>query len=463
MKNHKLSLHIFRRDLRLDDNTALISALEGSEHVIPCFILNKEQLHNNEYRSDNLLEFMIHSVRELDANLRTIGSRLYIFYGETYVILDTLLQDQNIQAVYFNADYTPYSRKRDEKIRKICQEHKVECNLFDDALLNPPGSVRKDDGKPYTIFTPFQRKARTIPVSKPVSNLLHNYYTEKLDIEVGQEVLEKIVSRNNMSLLLRGGTKEALRLLKKSKSLKNYSAERNIPSINGTTLLSAHHKFGTISIREVYWNIVKHLDAQTELISELYWRDFFTHILYHFPHVLGHSFHKKYDSITWTNDKTKFKAWREGRTGFPMVDAGMRQLNTTGWMHNRVRMVVASFLVKDLHIDWRWGEKYFAQKLVDYDPAVNNGNWQWAASTGCDAQPYFRIFNPWKQQEKFDPDGKYIKQWVPELQSLTSKDIHGLYKSFPEDINYPRPIVDHKEVSLKTKEFYSHVAKQSAY
>jgi deoxyribodipyrimidine photo-lyase len=463
MKNHKVSLHIFRRDLRLDDNTALIAALEESEHVIPCFILEKEQLHNNEYKSDNLLEFMVNSLKELDENLRTRGGRLYIFYGDTLQLIEKLVKKQTIQAVYFNADYTPYSKTRDENIKKICQASKVECKIFHDALINPPGSILKDDGKPYTIFTPFQRKARTILVSKPVANHFHNYYTEKMDEEEGQAVLEKIAPRKNSSLLVQGGSKEATFLLNKSRVLKKYSAERNIPSIQGTTFLSAHNKFGTISIREVYWNIVLHLGAHTELISELYWRDFFSHILFHYPHVFGHSFHKKYDGITWTNDEIKFKAWCEGRTGFPIVDAGMRQLNTTGWMHNRVRMVVASFLVKDLHIDWRWGEKYFAQKLVDYDPAVNNGNWQWAASTGCDAQPYFRIFNPWKQQEKFDPYGEYIKTWIPELKSLAPKDIHNLDDNIHEDIHYPRPIVDHKKASSEAKEFYALVAKQTTH
>ncbi len=457
MKKYKLSLHIFRRDLRLEDNTALIAALNDSENVIPCFILDKKQLENNKYRSDYLVEFMINCLKDLDTDLIKKGGKLYIFYDNSEQVVENLLSQNNIQAVFFNADYTPFSRKRDENIEMICRKKGVECNIFHDALLNPPGAVIKDDGKPYTISTPFIRKSKLIPVSKPVNNNHKNYYKEKINGEVEKDIFEKILPHKNQNVLLKGGLKEAINLLENAKNLKNYSVDRNIPSKKGTTLLSAHNKFGTVSIRKVYWSLFESLGYNTILINELYWRDFFTHIIYHYPHVIGGSFHKKYDMVQWENDKSKFQAWCDGNTGFPLVDAGMRQLNTTGWMHNRVRMITASFLIKDLHIDWRWGEKYFAQKLIDYDPAVNNGNWQWAASTGCDAQPYFRIFNPWRQQEKFDPDCKYIKKWIPELEKLSSKDIHKLGLDYNKNLRYPKAIVNHAVASSESKLIYGNV------
>ncbi|MEZ5334801.1 MAG: deoxyribodipyrimidine photo-lyase [Methanolobus sp.] len=231
----------------------------------------------------------------------------------------------------------------------------------------------------------------------------------------------------------------------------NYDNERDYPSIKGTTGLSAHNKLGTISIREFYHYVRNELDEGHTLINELHWRDFFTHLAVAYPYVFNHAFKKKFDELSWLNDKELFDAWCNGKTGFPIVDAGMRELNTTGYMHNRVRMIVASFLVKDLHIEWKWGERYFASKLVDYDPCVNNGNWQWAASTGADSQPYFRIFNPWTQQKKFDPDCIYIKEWIPEFADISSKAIHSLEKSQQlPGVEYPQALINHKEEREKT-------------
>lgn len=458
-KKYNVSLHIFRRDLRLDDNTALIAALAESTYVIPCFILDPRQLRDNEYRSDNVVEFMLQCLEALDDALRQKQGRLYLFFGEPALLLEKLLNSQNIQAVYFNADYTPYSQRRDAALHQMCAKHKVACNVFDDALLNPPGTILKDNGKPYTVFTPFLKKSMSVPVRKPLANLSRNYHTAQLEHETGKEIFTTILPVSNPKLLLKGGQDHARQLLEQSRLLKDYAQDRNIPSKKGTTFLSAHNKFGTLSIRTIYWYFMEHLASPQTLVSELYWRDFFTHILFYYPSVLGHAFNKKYDAIVWKNDPSLFKAWCEGKTGFPIVDAGMRQLRQTGWMHNRVRMIVASFLVKDLHIDWRWGEKYFAQTLIDYDVAVNNGNWQWAASTGCDAQPYFRIFNPWRQQEKFDPDCAYIKQWIPELRGLTAKQIHALAVAFPSGLAYPQPLVDHGEASAIAKAMYANVSR----
>ncbi|MBW3019977.1 DNA photolyase family protein, partial [Candidatus Woesearchaeota archaeon] len=410
---HNLSLFIFHRDLRLDDNTSLIEALKNSEKVIPCFIFDERQVNKNPYKSNNCLQFMLNSLKDLNDELKKKKSKLYIFHGLTEDVVDKIIKDKKIDAIYSNKDYTPFARKRDETIKKICEKNSIDFVQLDDALINPPGSVLKDDGTPYTVYTPFLRKARQIDVKKPVKNNLSNYYTQKISNEESSKIFDKILTVNNKNILLNGGIKEAKELLKKSKSLDYYDNNRNFPRLDYTSHLSSHNKFGTISIREIYSSFKDNF--QEVLINELYWRDFFTHIIYHFPNVLDGAFKNKYNKIKWDNDKKLFQKWCEGKTGFPIVDAGMRELNTTGYMHNRVRMIVASFLVKDLHINWQWGEKYFAQNLIDYDPAVNNGNWQWAASTGCDAQPYFRIFNPWSQQEKFDRDCEYIKKWVPEL------------------------------------------------
>jgi deoxyribodipyrimidine photo-lyase len=436
-KPYRLSLHVFRRDLRLQDNTALIEALQQSEQVIPCFIFDPRQIENNPYKSDACIQFMVQSLGELDRTLKEKQSKLYCFYGIAEDIIDQLLQEQQIDAVFINRDYTPFSRKRDKKIEAYCKKHGKDFHCFSDALLHEPEQILKSDGKPYTIFTPAFRYAATLPVSEPQKNLYKNYYQMPIANE-NTQTLNNLLLKHHANLAIRGGRDEGLTLIKNISRLTNYSETRNFPALNGTTKLSAHHKFGTVSIREVYTEIVNQFGKYHTLINELYWRDFFTHIGFHFPHVFGASFQQKYSGIKWSQNQKHFQAWCEGKTGFPIVDAGMRELNATGYMHNRVRMITASFLCKDLHIDWREGEKYFAQKLIDYDPAVNNGNWQWASSTGCDAQPYFRVFNPLLQQKKYDPECLYINKWIPELHSF----------------DYPTPIVDHALESQKAKMMY---------
>lgn len=448
MKRYPLALHIFRRDLRLVDNTALLEALALSDSVIPCFIFDKRQIDNNDYKSNNCLQFMAHSLQELNQELNKRNSKLYTFYGIAEDVVAELLAQLSIKAVFINRDYTPFSRSRDNKIAQICRDADVDFHTHADALLHEPEEVLKPDHKPYTIFTPFFRKASPLYVPVPQSNNHKNYYQKSIATE-DQQILNKLLQINNANIFVKGGRSEALSLLKSIKDLKDYADIRNIPSVHGTTQLSTHNKFGTLSIREFYATIVKDFGKGHTLLNELAWRDFFTHIGFHFPHVFGNAFNEKYRKIKWSQNEKHFRAWCEGQTGFPIVDAGMRQLNATGFMHNRVRMIVASFLTKDLHIDWRLGEKYFAQQLVDYDPAVNNGNWQWAASTGCDAQPYFRIFNPWLQQQKFDPDCLYIKRWLPELAQTPAKTIHS-----PTALT----MVDHALQSQKAKEMYKSCA-----
>lgn len=448
---YRKSLFIFRRDLRLEDNTGLISALQNSQSVIPAFIFDPRQADKtkNQYFSENAFGFMIESLKALDAQLRSIGTHLYIFHGTPEEAISELISKESIDAVYINKDYTPFSRKRDHEIRALCERSTIAFKDFPDALLNEPESALKKDNTPYTIFTPFWKNASRIPVKRPVLNRLENYYAQAISLE------KHLLEYKDNSLRLKGGSANAFKLLEDISRLKSYVPDRDYPSINGTSRLSAHLKFGTISIREAYYGIADKLDVEHPLLRQFYWRDFFYHIAYHFPRVFGRSFHEKYEKVKWDYDTEKFSAWCEGKTGYPIVDAGMRELNFTGSMHNRVRIIAASFLTKDLHIDWRSGEKYFAHKLTDYDPCLNNGNWQWAASTGCDAQPYFRIFNPWTQQKNYDPECVYIKKWIPELRNFSPKQIHDAESCSLK--GYPAPIVQHSLESKTAIERYKTV------
>ncbi len=438
-----INIFIFRKDLRLADNIGLIEASKSKLKILPCFIFNPRQLDSNPFRGENAVQFMLGALADLDLSLREIGGRLFKFHGFPEQVLHQLfeLPQISVKTVFANTDYTPFSKERDLALRSECKKHGVEFRAFHDSLLTIPGSVLKKDGKPYTIYTPFKNSASKLTVLEPEATPEMEFFDQRLpgEFDLGEE---RILPTRNSRIALQGSRSEGLSLIKGSRQLNDYSNSRNFPALNGTSRLSAHNKFGTISIREIFKAFKDHFGSEHTLISELYWRDFFSHIGWHFPHVFSGAFHKQYDAIRWENDESKFKRWCNAETGFPIVDAGMRELNETGLMHNRVRMIVASFLTKDLHIDWHWGEKYFATKLIDYDPAVNNGNWQWTASTGCDAQPYFRIFNPWLQQEKYDPECIYIKRWVKELANLTTKQINDHSRAC--SINgYPAPVVDH--------------------
>lgn len=453
MKKYQLSIHLFRRDLRLDDNSALIAALEQSEKVLPVFIFDERQLEN-PYRGNNSFQFLINSLLELDQKLRNKGSHLYFFKGIAHEIIQQLIEIKNPDAIFFNRDYTPFSRERDEAIAETGRRNQIVTKVFADTLLNEPEQVMKDDGRPYTVFTPFMKKARHNTIPEPVYNLHANYYNENVTLPSSLNDITSLVKQHNPNLIPIGGRIEGLELIEHIEKMSKYEENRNLPAIWGTSLLSAHHKFGTVSIRETYHKIVAFFGKSHPLINQLYWRDFFTHIVWHFPHVLGNAFREKYNKLSWSYNEQNFERWCKGQTGFPIVDAGMRELVHTGYMHNRVRMIVASFLTKDLHIDWRWGERFFANHLVDYDPAVNNGNWQWSASTGCDAQPYFRIFNPWNQQRRFDPECTYIKRWIPELKSFNPKQIHNIEKGDSLCKKYPLPILHHNEEVLQAKAMF---------
>lgn len=446
------SVFIFRRDLRLYDNTGLIEACNQSKVVIPIFILDTRQIGSkNKYRSLPALQFMLDSLNDLNTQLKKQKGKLYLFSGIAEKVIEKLIKAEDIDAVFTNRDYTPFSINRDAEIKKICLKQNVAFISCNDLLLHEPENITTASGTPYTIFTPFFKKSSKLPVKSPQALKKPNWYVKPIALQIDHSILKKLSSKK-LQLFLPGKRSAALSIFKNLKNFKNYHKERNYPSIP-TTELSAYLKFGLCSIREAYWTIVEKLGKNHELIKQLHWRDFFTHVAYYSPFVFGHAYKDKYNKLPWQNNKEKFSAWCEGKTGFPIVDAGMRQLNQTGFMHNRVRMITASFLIKDLHIDWRWGERYFAQNLIDYDPSVNNGNWQWSASTGCDAQPYFRIFNPWLQQKKFDPNAIYIKTWIPELKNESTSSIHNWYKKQTTE-QYPTPIVNHDIESKKAKAIY---------
>lgn len=439
------SLFIFHRDLRLEDNRALQEALAHSKQLTAVFIV--DPVFNQDGERSFAKAFLAARLNELDGQLKALGAGLGIVFAAHTKALDKLLSSQQFDAVYWNREYTPFGLKRDEGIEGLCFQYKLPAFSFDDALLFPPGMVLKVDGLPYTVFTPFFNRAKRIPVEVPYRYQL----TQQFDFPSSVHALESFdLAKLKSYWYLQDNAEDIYApqqmldsIFSSMKCFENYQEDRDIPALEGTTGLSVHLHFGTVSVRQAYKNIADSLGEGAPLLRQLYWRDFFTHIAFFFPHVFTSAFRKQYNNIPWSNDERWFQLWCQGQTGFPIVDAGMRQLNETGYMHNRVRMVVASFLVKDLHIDWRWGERYFKEKLIDYDSAVNNGNWQWAASTGCDAQPYFRIFNPWRQQERFDKNCAYIHRWLPELRSLSPKEIHQLHKPGLNFSEYPAPIVEH--------------------
>jgi len=404
----------FRRDLRLQDNAGLYHALRENKDVVPVFIFDTTILDELDDKADRRVEFIHNSLTVIQQQLIELGSSLLVFHGDPIDIFKSLKP----KAVYTNHDYEPYARKRDEQVKNILSKSGAEFKTFKDQVIFEKDEVVKDDGKPYTIFTPYSRKWK--------SNI-NTFYLKSFPTEKYFGSFKKTNPKPLPSLAELGFEANELpfpeRVIKQSIVVK-YDQQRNFPAIEGTTKLSVHLRFGTVSIRKLSQLAQKKNEVW---LNELIWRDFYHMILWHFPQVEKESFKPSYDKIEWRNNEKEFKVWCEGKTGYPIVDAGMRELNTTGFMHNRVRMIVASFLTKHLLIDWRWGEAYFAKKLLDFDLAANNGGWQWAAGSGCDAAPYFRVFNPTLQTEKFDPELKYIKKWVPELGTN----------------EYPKPIVEH--------------------
>jgi deoxyribodipyrimidine photo-lyase len=400
---------------------------------------------------------MVESLTELQKKIKKKNGELYFFYGKQNDVIKKILKDNSIDAVYFNKDWTPYALKRDESINKICKKNNIDCIQTEDYTLLPINKLLNQNGEVYKVYGAFYRNAKKFKVSKPKKIKNYNFSKLKKVNNIELSYIDKFYKKNE-DILVKGGRKKALKILKRIKSFHEYSTRRNELDYE-TTHLSAYTKFGCVSIREVYHKMKKYLKQENQLFNQLFWKEFYVYISKYIPHVLeGKSMKLKYDKIKWDNNNNVFKKWCEGKTGFPIVDAGMRELNKTGYMHNRSRLITSGFLVKLALIDWRKGEKYFAQKLTDYDPAQNNGGWQWSSGSGADSQPYFRIMSPISQSSKFDPDGSYIKKWIPELKDVEAKHLHdwekfnNLYDL--KEINYVKPCLDYKNARKRTMEIY---------
>ena len=451
-------LFIFRRDLRIQDNIGLNLAMEQCKMVYPIFIFTPEQVTDkNKFKSDNSVQFMIESLDDLRENIKKQGGHLNCYFGENNTIIKKLIKKWNIDAVFFNWDITPYAKKRDASIEKLCKSLKVEYVTAQDYYLYEPGSIKSGSDEPYTKFTPYYNKVLSMKVLKPVNLRKYKFANDKDgNIELVDAYLK--FTEPNPDILVNGGREYGEKIINNLSAFKNYGKTRNNLDQH-TTLLSAYLKWGNVSVRETYDKMVSKLGKRSDLLRQLIWREFYAQLLFSNPQVLGNPLKPKYDKINWVSNTSHLNAWKKGLTGFPIVDAGMRELNSTGYMHNRSRLITASFLIKTLLIDWEDGEKYYATQLTDYDPASNNGNWQWVASSGADAQPYFRIFNPWSQSEKHDKDAEYIKKWVPELESVPAKDIHkwdDMWEKYT-DVKYPKPIVNYEEQRKKALAMYKKV------
>jgi len=425
----KIAIHWFRRDLRFDDNVALHHAVNSQYPVLPLFIFDTNILQKLANKNDARVDFIYQQLQKLHQYLLERGSRLLVKIGDPITIWQELVSTFDIAAVYTNRDYEPYAQSRDRKIYAFLQQQSIIFKGYKDHVIFEKHEVVKKDGTPYTVFTPYSKVWKKRYAANPPISYTSNYTSAQFY----NCAPEPIPSLQAIGFVPSNQHFPSAHI--DEKKLVEYKTTREFPAQHGTTRISVHLRFGTISIRRMAAIGAK---QSTTWLNELIWRDFYQAILYHFPHSVTQAFKPQYQNIPWINNPIHFKHWCAGTTGYPMVDAGMRELNATGFMHNRVRMVTASFLTKHLLIDWRWGERYFAQKLLDFELASNVGGWQWAASTGCDAAPYFRIFNPESQRQKFDKQYQYIKKWVPE---------------FGTDA-YPAPIVVHKTARLRAIEVF---------
>lgn len=413
-----MTIFWFRRDLRLHDNKGLYYALKSSGNVLPLFILD-DNILDKLPRNDHRVEFFHRLLSEMDEVLRKAGSGLLVKKGKPLDIFRELLNEYDITGVFCNCDHEPYGEMRDKEVRQLLNEHRIPLHCSTDHLVMEKNDVLKNEGTPYLVFTPYSRKWKEV---------LSDEHLQHFPSEDFMEKFHKGKIPSMPSLTQSGFTASGIPIPEAEISehiISNYNDTRDFPALNGTSRLGPQLRFGNISIRQ----LVKVATALNQtFLNELIWREFYAMILWHFPHVTDNAFKPKYDHIKWRNNEKEFKRWTSGTTGYPMVDAGMRQLNATGFMHNRLRMITAGFLTKHLLTDWRWGETYFAEKLFDYELSSNNGGWQWCAGTGTDAAPYFRIFNPVEQQKKFDPNLDFVKLWIPEYGTDS----------------YPAPVVDHK-------------------
>ena len=423
MTEEKIVIFWFRRDLRLDDNTALTAALNSGYPVLPVFIYDENILSDLPV-NDARINFIYDTLQTINIKLNKKGSSVKIYHGKPDMVWLKILNEFNVARVYFNKDYEPYAISRDNAVKEIIYDKSINVITFKDQVIYEQNEIKKQNGDPYTVFTPYKNKWLELFSYDNINyeqNLNYNFYRQIYEFpsltQIGFKTSNIKVKPYNLS------------------KLNNYSNERDFPALNSGSYISPHLRFGTISIRNI---IMKTKNYDITFLKELIWREFFMQILFNFPHVINENFHSKYNGIKWRNNENEFELWCTGNTGYPLVDAGMRQLTKTGYMHNRVRMVTAGFLTKHLLIDWRWGEGYFARHLLDYELSSNNGNWQWAAGTGCDAAPYFRIFNPETQLKKFDKNLEYIREWIPEINSSS----------------YAKPVVDHDFARKRAIEAY---------
>lgn len=486
-KSHMAIVHWFRRDLRLGDNTALAAAaLAAGGAVVPVFILDDAIFGSARYGSAGRTLWLLENLRALDGELRTRGSRLVVRRGEPVRELLAVARESGAAGVYWNRDYTPYAIRRDTTAKAALREAGLEARSFKDVVIFEMGEVVTQSGSPYTVYSPYARRWRGmleeqgLPPLQPVPDFAP---VESWPVSLPLPPLEELGHAPAEAPLPAAGEAAGLEWLaafcdlQRELGLASYVERRDIMAVPGTSRLSPYLRLGVVSVRAALRGALDLLerggsevaaarDSIERWAGEIAWHDFYTQVLYHFPYVLNGAFKREFDALAWENDTELFAAWQEGRTGFPVVDAAMRQLRREGWMHNRARMVVASFLTKDLLVDWRWGERQFMRLLLDGDPAVNNGSWQWAAGTGTDAQPYFRIFNPANQGTKFDPEGAYVRRYVPELANVPNRFIHQPHLMAPaEQIradvqvgrDYPQPIVDHKVQRERALKLYGQV------
>lgn len=475
-KSHQVALFWFRRAVRLDDNRALLAALDAAETVIPVFVLDPTIL-SHPTTGPARTRFLFESLAHVDKSLRAKGGRLVVRHGKPVEQLTRLAEETGATALFFGRDYEPYSRERDRAVTDAMTARGVAVETENDHLLAEPGDVLAKGGANYTVFTPYKRVWFERPVDEPEDaperfpSVPDNVATEKLPTDPNNEGVT--LPPSGQTPRVTGGEGEARRWLDTflEACAGDYKTQRDFPASEGTSRLSAYLRMGVLSPRRAVSAVRQRrasLGAAGQVsidawLSELAWRDFYYQILWYFPHVAGNAFRPAFNDIEWENDEEVFQAWCEGRTGYPFVDAGQRQMNAEAWMHNRARMVTASFLTKDLLIDWRKGERYFMQKLIDGDLASNNGGWQWAAGTGTDAQPFFRIFNPVTQGEKFDPNGDYVRRYVPELANVPIRFLHKPWEMSREEQaaagcvigrDYPAPVVDHKVQRAKALRIY---------
>jgi deoxyribodipyrimidine photo-lyase len=430
INKNKINFFWFRRDLRVHDNTGLAAALRAGLPVQCVFIFDKNILDKLETRNDARLVFIHQQLQKIDRELRKAGGALLTWHGDPLALWKNNIREFNIHTVFTNHDYEPYARERDAAAATLFSRHEIGFQTFKDQVIFEKDEIVKNDGTPYSVFTPYKKQWLTLfsdDRMESAGSLTSKSVVHKIHFP-GIMTLEDIGFENQQHHFPAPEVDPQV--------IRNYARNRDFPAADGTSRISIHLRFGTVSIRDMVRSALK---AKSDAwLNELIWREYYMMILWHYPHVATSSFKKQYDRLPWRNNAEEFKRWCEGNTGYPIVDAGMRELNATGFMHNRVRMIVASFLTKHLLIDWRWGEAYFASKLLDYELSSNSGGWQWAAGCGCDAAPYFRIFNPTTQTLKFDPHFTYVRKWVPEFEKIT----------------YSKPMVDHHFARERCLETY---------